>query len=75
MIDKKEREIAKIIMKNNSFPLRMHESPLRVLRAKVDDTRSLKKQMDGGVLKCEIFCLRNIKISHVDSKQSYGRRI
>ncbi|KAL3831175.1 hypothetical protein ACJIZ3_019977 [Penstemon smallii] len=46
MIDKKEREIAKIIMKNNSFPLRMHESPLRGLRAKVDDTRSLKKQMD-----------------------------
>ncbi|KAL3831178.1 hypothetical protein ACJIZ3_019980 [Penstemon smallii] len=46
MIDKKEREIAKIIMKNNSFPLRMHESPLRGLRAKVDDTRSLIKQMD-----------------------------
>ncbi|KAL3813045.1 hypothetical protein ACJIZ3_014313 [Penstemon smallii] len=35
-------------MKNNSFPLRMHESPLRALRAKVDDTSLLEKQMDGA---------------------------
>ncbi|KAL3839439.1 hypothetical protein ACJIZ3_024030 [Penstemon smallii] len=35
-------------MKNNSFPLRMHESPLRALRAKVDDTNLLEKQMDGA---------------------------
>ncbi|KAL3840619.1 hypothetical protein ACJIZ3_025210 [Penstemon smallii] len=35
-------------MKNNSFPLRMHESPLRALRAKVDDTSLLEKQMNGA---------------------------
>ncbi|KAL3813036.1 hypothetical protein ACJIZ3_014304 [Penstemon smallii] len=35
-------------MKNNSFPLRTHESPLRALRAKVDDTSLLEKQMDGA---------------------------